>query len=258
MLRSVLIAIPTTSQSMLATTALSIAAVTRSLTQAGVNVGLHNIDSAEIVTARDMFANMVLHSTAWDSLLFVDSDMSFPERLVQRMIAFDEPFVAAAYPRRSLDLQILATALGQHGDLANALAEASSFTLKLSWSEDTGNVTIKDGFCESAAVGMGCALISRKVLELMVEKGVAKPRRDLQSSKGEACYSFFDHVELAGERLGEDYSFCHRWTAELGKKLWICVDEEIAHVGQFEYRASFRSLLSPAQADQTTDDQKPG
>ncbi len=255
MYRSVLIAVPTTSQSMLAATALSIAGATRALTLAGVNVGLHNIDSAEIVTARDMFANMVLHSTAWDSLLFIDSDMCFPERLIQRMMAFGAPVVAAAYPRRSLDLKALATGLGIHGDLGKALAEASSFTVKLSWKDEPRTVSLRDGFCEAAAVGMGCALISREALEKMVKRKVVKPRLDLRSSEGETCYSFFDHVKVPGERLSEDYSFCHRWTAELREKLWICTDEEIAHVGHFEYRASFRSLLVPKEA---VAGQKPG
>ena len=255
MYRSVLIAVPTTSQSMLAATALSIAGATRALTQAGVDVGLHNIDSAEIVTARDMFANMVLHSTAWDSLLFIDSDMSFPERLIQRMMAFGAPVVAAAYPRRSLNLAALAAGLQSHGDTARALAEASSFTVKLSWKGAPEVISMRDGFCKGAAVGMGCALISRGALEKMVKAKIVRPRSDLRSSDGETCYSFFDHVKLAGERLSEDYSFCHRWTAQLREELWICTDEEIAHVGQFEYRASFASLLVPQAG---AGSQKPG
>lgn len=244
MYRSVLIAVPTTSQTMLSATAMTIAGVTRGLTQAGVNVGLHNIDSAEIVTARDMFANMVLHSPSYDSLLFIDSDMSFNERLIHRMMQFEAPLVAAAYPRRSLDLETMASELKAHGDLRKALAVASSFTLKLAWDEESATARVREGFCEAAAVGMGCALISREVLVEMVSSRVVKPRLDLQSSQGEPCYSFFDNIELDGERLGEDYSFCHRWTAELGHKLWICVDEEVAHVGQFAYHASFGSLLS--------------
>lgn len=245
MYRSILIAIPTTSQTMVAATALSLAEVTRALTTDGIKVGLHNIDSAEIVTARDMFANMVLHSNVWDALLFVDSDMAFSARLVQRMVALGEPLVAAAYPRRSLNLTALASALGRHGNVSKAIAEASSFTLKLSWKEEPQNFALREGFCEGAAVGMGCALISRQVLQRMVDEKKVKPRLDLSSSEGKRCFSFFDNIKLRGERMGEDYSFCHRWTAQLGGKIWICVDEPIAHVGQFEYRASFQDLLTP-------------
>ena len=245
MLKSILIAIPTTSQQMLATTALSVAAVTRTLTQAGFNVGLHNIDSAEIVTARDMFANMVLHSDNWDGLLFVDSDMSFSPRLVERMLALDEQLVAAAYPRRALNLTAFAGSVRQHGDIDKALAEASTFTLKLSWELDPRKVELREGFCQAAAVGMGCALISRSALQEMVAENQVRPRLDLKSSEGATCYSFFEPLELNGERLGEDYSFCYRWTSRLGKKLWICVDEQVSHVGQFEFTASFKNLLTP-------------
>lgn len=248
MYRSVLIAVPTTSQSMLASTALSIAAATRHLTQAGVQVSLHNIDSAEIVTARDMFANMVLHSPAWEALLFVDSDMSFSERLIERLFAFNAPIVAAAYPRRLLNMQTLADELRSHGDLAIAQAKASSFTLKLGWEREPQEVALQDGFCAAAAVGMGCALISKEVFEKMVKLKVVKPRRDLQSSERKQCYSFFDNIKFKGERLGEDYSFCHRWTAQLGEKIWLCTDEQIAHVGQFEYNASYQNLLITGSA----------
>lgn len=247
MYRSLLIAIPTTSQSMLAATALSVAACVKELTQAGVEVGLHNIDSAEIVTARDMFANMVLHSTAWDALLFVDSDMSFPPRLIHRMLALNEPVVAAAYPRRALDLEEFASGIREHGDTRRALAAASSFTLKLSWDSDSSvPITLRDGFCEAAAVGMGCALISRKALQKMVADKVVKPRLDLQASGGDTCYSFFENLKLVGERLGEDYSFCYRWTHKLKQKLWVCTDERISHVGQFEFNASFIDSLVAA------------
>lgn len=248
MYRSLLIGIPTTSQSMLAATALSLAACVKQLTHAGIDVGLHNIDSAEIVTARDMFANMVLHSSAWEALLFVDSDMSFPPHLIERMIALNEPVVAAAYPRRALDLENFASGIREHGNTKRALAAASSFTLKLSWgSNPTEPITLRDGFCEAAAVGMGCALISRKALQKMVADKVVKPRLDLQASDGNVCYSFFDNLELAGERLGEDYSFCYRWTHKLKQKLWICTDERISHVGQFEFNASFIDSLVPAR-----------
>ena len=258
MYRSLLIAVPTTSQSMLAATALSIAGVTKVLTSAGVDVGLHNIDSAEIVTARDMFANMVLHSPAWDALLFIDSDMAFPPRLIERMIALDEPVVAAAYPRRSLDLEIFASGIRQHGDTKRSLAEASSFTLKLAWdSLHPGPIDLRDGFCEAAAVGMGCALISRKAFEKMVATEVVRPRLDLYASGGATCYSFFDNLELAGERLGEDYSFCYRWTHILKQKLWICTDEQISHVGQFEFNASFIDTLAPKGKAKVNDPENP-
>ena len=102
-------------------------------------------------------------------------------------------------------------------------------------------------FCEAAAVGMGCALISRKALQEMVSEEVVKPRLDLQESSGNICYSFFDNLELQGERLGEDYSFCYRWTHQLKRKLWICTDERISHVGQFEFSASFIDSLVPAR-----------
>lgn len=246
--RRILLSLPTTSQSMKSATALTVANVVRVLSADGIDVQLHNIDSAEIVTARDMFANMVLHSPQFDSLLFIDSDMSFDPRLVQRMIALDEEFSAAAYTRRRLDLDAFLTAAQQGSDIRRAVAHASSFTLKPTWDDNpAAQIELRDGFCSVAAVGMGCALISKSVFTDMLTADLVKPRLDLNAGADRTCWSFFDPVEIDGVRLGEDYSFCHRWTGSLGRKLWVCADEEVTHIGHYDYRARFADLLQSTE-----------
>jgi hypothetical protein len=76
-IRTLLIALPTVGHFMKSQTAIAVANTVKVLQQRGINAELHNIDSAEIVTARDMFANMVLHSSRWDAMLFIDADMGF-------------------------------------------------------------------------------------------------------------------------------------------------------------------------------------
>src|SRR5687768_1804568 len=120
--RHVLIALSTTSQMMKSASALTVANVSLALQRKGRNVDLHNIDSAEIVTARDMFANMVLHSDRWTHLLFIDSDMHFEPRVVSRMIGRNADVVAAAYTRRNLDLGLLVRKFQEVGNLDIAAA----------------------------------------------------------------------------------------------------------------------------------------
>jgi hypothetical protein len=243
----VLIGLPTTSQSMKSATALAISNTCIHLTQLNRRVDLHNIDSAEIVTARDMLANMVLHSSDWTHLLFIDSDMQFQPSLVDRLFSIGASVSAVAYVRRNLDLARLLEVGRSAPDLGTALALASSFTFKPAWQEDqTLEIRVRDGFCSAAAVGMGCALISRQALEQMVAEGVVRPRNDLRAANHQQCWSFFETIEVDGVRLGEDYSFCYRWTKLLGQELQVCIDTPIGHLGDFEYSARYLDLLSPA------------
>lgn len=242
---NILVCLPTTSQSMRSATAVAVANTCTKLSQLGHNVDLHNIDSAEIVTARDMFANMVLHSDHWDHLLFIDSDMRFDPALVLRMIETGAEVSGVAYVRRSLDLGRLMELSRTSQSLAGALAQSSSFTFKPHWDENTEDIRVERGFCRAAAVGMGCVLISQTALRAMVDKEVVRIRKDLRAADGKDCWSFFETLEVDGMRLGEDYSFCYRWTSLLKRDLLVCIDAAVGHIGSFEYSARYIDSLAP-------------
>ena len=190
-----------------------------------------------------MLANMVLHSDLWDALLFVDSDMGFQPELILKLAAADAEVAAAACPRRQLDLVRFANASREHGNVAKAIAQASDFTVNFSWKE-TGpaEIPVENGFVKAAAVGMAIALIGKSALTALVQAKLVERRRDLSSGTGAPCYSFFEITASRGSRLGEDYSFCYRWTAQLKRELKVCVDEEVTHIGFYPHKARFADL----------------
>jgi hypothetical protein len=242
--QSIFIALPTVSRSMKSQTAIAVARTVQALQQRGINADLHNIDSAEIVTARDMFANILLHSPGWDSMLFVDSDMGFDPNLVLKLVDRDTEVAAAACPRRRLDLERMITAAQEHGDIWKARAQASQFTVNFDWESEQGQPSgVHNGFATAAAVGMAIVLITKTALQAMIDAKAVEARLDLKASGGATCWSFFGHLEHNGHRLGEDYSFCYRWTKAMGRELWVCLDEDVTHVGDFEYTARFSDLL---------------
>lgn len=226
-------------------TTLSIVDTMQALQARGIRAAIHNVDSAEIVTARDMLANMVLHSDDWDGLLFIDSDMAFRPDLILKLVDADSEVAAAACPRRQLSLERFSTAVREHGNISKAVAQASDFTVNFSW-QATGpiEIAIRNGFIKAAAVGMAIALISKSALRALVDAKLVDKRRDLSSGTGAPCYSFFDITTSRGTRLGEDYSFCYRWTAKLKRELLVCVDEEVTHIGFYPYKARFADLSS--------------
>jgi hypothetical protein len=241
--RNILIGLPTMGGSMKTGTALSIVEAVRALEARGIGTYIHNVDSAEIVTARDMIANMALHSAEWDAILFIDSDMAFRPDLIIKLVEADAEVSAAACPRRQLDLIRFAAVSREHADVEKAIAQASDFTVNFSWKEDGPmEVSVQNGFVKAAAVGMAIALIGRSALTALVRAKLVSKRRDLSSGTGEPCYSFFEIVSPRGSRLGEDYSFCYRWTNQLKRDLLVCVDEEVTHIGYYPYKARFAAL----------------
>lgn len=243
--KHILIALPTVSRGMKSSTAIAVARTALMLQAHGIAVDFHNIDSAEIVTARDMFANMLLYHDSWDAMLFVDSDMGFEPNLVLKLVAQGAGVAAAACPRRTIDLVTLINTATQHGDLDRARSQASAFTVFHDWdNRDSGTLSdVRDGFCSAAACGMAIALIGKPALQRMVAEKVVEPRLDLNASGGQTCYSFFGILEPGGARLGEDYSFCYRWTKMLGGDLRVCMDEVVSHYGDFDYYGRYTDLL---------------
>lgn len=241
--RRILIGLPTMGGSMKTGTTLSIVDTIRALDARGIFATIHNVDSAEIVTARDMLANMVLHSDDYDGLLFIDSDMAFRPELILKLIDSGAEVAAAACPRRQLNLDRFAAASREHGNIPKAIAQASDFTVNFEWNP-SGNVqvTMSDGFVDAVGVGMAIALIAKSAFQALVDAKVVDRRRDLSSDSGKPCYSFFEIMTQRGTRLGEDYSFCYRWTAKLKRPLKVCVDEDVTHIGFFPYHARFADL----------------
>ena len=238
--QSILIAVPTTGGLMKAKTAESLVNLMRVLTRAGVDADLRNIDNSDIVTVRNMYANMLLESDRWDSMLFIDSDMQFAPRVVTKLIAFNAPVSSVACTKRYIDLEKFAEAMREHGDMERARAASHRFNTLLTWdNRKGGQVRRKGGFCTVAAVGMAVCLIRKTALQAMVDAGAVDKRKDVYEGVVKNSWGFFDFVQYSGMTLTEDYSFCHRWNYVMGEPLWVCTDEIVGHIGDFVYSGRY-------------------
>jgi hypothetical protein len=256
-LKNILIAVPSMGGVIKAKTVTSLVLLMRQLTRAGIAAEYMNVDAADIVYARNLFARVLLDSKQLDGLLFVDSDMQFRPALVMKMLRLESDFTAAAYPKRELDLTGFARAVASVEDfsseeMARKLARILQYTVIPSWdSPKADKLPLKKGFALMSAAGMGCALISRAALQAMIDGGVVKQRKDVVGGKEQVGWGFFDNLTVGDVTLSEDFSFCWRWTRLLGRDLWVNVDEPIGHLGEFNYRSRYLdglTLLPPAEA----------
>ena len=102
--KHILIAVPTMAGLMKARTTTTLVLLMRQLTRAGVAAEYLNVNSSDIVYARNFFAREMLRHEELDGLLFVDSDMQFRPALVRKMINLGADIMATAYPKRALDM----------------------------------------------------------------------------------------------------------------------------------------------------------
>ena len=132
-------------------------------------------------------------------VLFIDSDMTFPQDMVGRLLAHDKDVIATNCARRRMPTG--PTARGLNGELIYSMPDST-------------------GLEEVESIGMGVMLISRKVFENLSEPWFETPWR----------------TDKRGY-IGEDVFFCRKATAA-GFKIYIDhdVSKEIGHIGTFEFK----------------------
>ena len=190
------------------------------------------VKSTIITAARNLFASQMLERP-YTHLLFVDSDMEFAPSAVARMLAFDKPLVACAYPMRHMDLGLIHQAARQIDDPEQAFAAALEYPVKLL----EPHVQV-GGFFRAAHAPAGLMLIKREVFEQLRE---AYPELYCDAAGSDypgvrrVLQCFQPLYNYKGEALGEDVSFCRRWSALEGE-IWVLLDEVVGHTGPYTFR----------------------
>jgi hypothetical protein len=136
-------------------------------------------------------------------LLFIDSDMRFPQDMISRLLAHDVDIVATNCARRRMPTGPTAQVYKENGDR------------ELVWSMPEST-----GLQEVGSVGMGVMLIKAGVFKALSEPWYETPWRS--DKRG---------------YIGEDVFFCRK-AREAGFKIWIDhdVSKEIGHIGTFEFK----------------------
>ena len=143
-------------------------------------------------------------------MLFIDSDIAWNPIDVQRMINFDEDFVAALYPARGPEKCFLFR--GVYGE--NKRMEISEKKL-----------------LEMEYVPAGFMMLKRNTLQKMIDffpELYYEPKDEsLKHTRG---HCLFDTEIWDGEFWGEDYVFCRR-ARKCGFKIWIDPTIKLDHAG---------------------------
>ncbi len=249
---TLLIAMPTQGQ-VCTETMVTLIDLTQNISARGIRFSIKTFEGSDIVMSRNFLMSWFLAQETYSHILFLDADMSFASDVVFRLLDFAEPFTAAPYPQRKLNLDRFRQAVGQPApglpgdkvDTKDLLASALTYNVqKAQHQGEAWHEKRRSGFRTVPGVGTGLMLLAREVPETMVETGVARKlpgHNGLPLYAGARFHDFFSHLtNSAGDVMfGEDQSFCHRWVDGCGGDIWIDESAVVSHHGRFTFRGDF-------------------
>jgi hypothetical protein len=177
-----------------------------------------------------------------DYLLFLDSDMMFPQHTLARLLAHDKDIVGAAYVQRVKPYALLAKILGRDRQL------------------------VQSGIHEVAGLPTGCLLIKMDVFDKLkkpyfrtpaIEEGQTLREALAATTDGDAIAEQFQHLcvdDGMPKILGEDYYFCAAARAA-GFQIWMDIDltYQVEHVGEKRYKVEYHPTAERADKAPATD-----
>lgn len=209
---NILIAVPAYRGDVKSECALSLMALASALTKAGISFTPIAPDSGDIETVRNAIASSAL-GRGFTHVFSTDNDMAFHPNVAMKMLRAKRDVIAAVCPLR----------MGQGKLVFSA--------------EPYGDSRIEpDGTMRVSRIGTGIILISVHALQKLAATGTLRVDN---TRKTGPIYGFFDRItQPDGSKLGEDKSFCDRWTA-CGGEIYAIIDEEIGHIDKMMHRGRF-------------------
>ena len=176
----------------------SLAMLMKKCGEANFKTSLHMVIGSEIASQRQQLVNAALE-TDCTHVFWLDSDMKFPVDILEKLIALNKDVVGCNYSTR----------VSPH----RPVAFTSDTDMDMRLTKKTGIHTV-------CAVGLGCLLVKRKVLETM---SVPHFRVDWDST----------YTSL----IGEDLFFCRK-VRECGYEIHIDCDlsQQISHIGATAFK----------------------
>lgn len=172
--------------------------------------------NALIADARALIVAQFL-ATDCDTLVFIDSDVSWEAGALLKLLDYPVDMVAGIYPQRR---------------------DPINYCVK--WLDKPDLIAI-NGLIEVGGVPAGFMKLSRVQLEKMVEQypdsefyvGTAPDKR---------AWALFADYRIGKHKMGEDYAFCKRWT-EMGGKVWIDPEIKMGHCGYKTFEGHLGNYL---------------
>ena len=170
-------------------------------------------------------------------MLFIDSDISFNFKMIERMINYDKDICLVPYPIKGLDFDKIKKRIKDGCDIDPRVL-GNQYTMSV---PDPSSVKVENGFIEVERGPAGCMLIKRSVIDALIKEYPEFTIKQHTLIDGKLVtrkhmYNFFDTYWNKDDKTytGEDFYFC-KLCKHAGIKMYALIDEYISHHGEFSY-----------------------
>ena len=225
----------------------------------GVGLRFQSMGNESLITrARNTIVSMMMDDKDFVAthLLFIDADIGFSWRNIERLLCADKDIVCGIYPRKHLHLEKAARWIREDPDIKPDDLEARILGYNLNF-DDPSHLRGQNGFFRVSEAATGMMLVKREVFRTMFKKF---PERKYESDqivngeyfKSDNCYDLFavgpyetQHVDGKPmiRYLSEDYYFSRLWQ-ECGGEIWADLAMPLTHFGNRAYKGHVGSLVA--------------
>ena len=170
-------------------------------------------------------------------MLFIDSDISFNFKMIERMINYDKDICLVPYPIKGLDFDKIKKRIKDGCDIDPRVL-GNQYTMSV---PDPSSVKVENGFIEVERGPAGCMLIKRSVIDALIKEYPEFTIKQHTLIDGklvtrEHMYNFFDTYWNKEDKTytGEDFYFC-KLCKHAGIRMYALIDEYIQHHGEYSY-----------------------
>ena len=220
----------------------------------GVGLRIQTMGNESLITrARNTIVSMMMDQTDFVAthLLFIDADIGFTWKNIQRLLCADKDVACGIYPRKHLHLEKIAKILQTTPDASPDDIEAKILGYNVNF-DNPEHLQGENGFFRVNEAATGMMLVKRNVFRTMFKKF---PERKYESDqivngggyRSDNCYDLFavGPYETLGQKryLSEDYYFSRLWQ-ECGGEIWADLSMPLTHFGNRAYKGHVGSLVA--------------
>ena len=208
-----------------------------------------------ITRGRNTLVSFFMENSEATHLFFIDADVEFEAEDLLRMVAYDKPVIAGAYPKKAINWDSIMHAARANSEETSQTIEghSSNYVVNFDFLKDangdkTPQVQIQDNLIKLKDAGTGFMCIQKQTIQKLFDKHPdLKYANDINvDMKFEKhMYALFDCIIDPESRryLSEDYTFCRRWQ-DMGGDIWLDPRTALNHVGHYTFRGNIRKLLT--------------
>lgn len=190
---------------------------------------IEEVGNADIARCRAMIVAKFLAQKDATHLVMIDSDVCWETNGLSKLVNAGVDMVCGAYPKRIGD--------GTRYDMILKTGPTQQLS--------------SNGLLEVNAMPAGFMCLSRSMLERMVQH-YPDSKFSFVECPGGVAWDLFDAYWETDEhgirhKLGEDYSFCRRWT-DMGGKVWCDPAIGMGHIGTKMWQGRFSDSFKPVEA----------